>query len=97
MTADKIFTSEILAEDQMKKTGNIVCIEEWMQVKENAEGYRIRRQKKDAYQKNPVYTHPVYGTPLMEPYKLSANSAAVNYADKTAKQPHRPQNDISSK
>jgi hypothetical protein len=100
VNADKnviIFTSKILAEDQMKKTGNIVCIEEWMQEKKNAEGYRKRRQKKDAYQKNPIYTHPVYGTPLMEPYKLSADSVTVNYAGKTAKRPNTPQNEMSSK
>ncbi|UCH21668.1 MAG: hypothetical protein JSU83_24790 [Deltaproteobacteria bacterium] len=81
----------------MKKSGNIVCIEEWMREKENAEGYRKRRQKKDAYLKNPIYTHPVYGTPLMEPYKLSADPATVNYDGKARKGPNIPPNEMSSK
>jgi hypothetical protein len=40
--------------------------------------YEWRRSKED-YLKNPSYVHPVYGTPLQEPYKPSDKPGVVTY------------------
>lgn len=56
----------------MKKSVKIICLEELERQEKYREGYLNRRRKKDAYLKNPSYLHPIYGTPLMEPYKPSA-------------------------
>ena len=60
-------------------------IEELQRDKEYWEGCLKRRQKKDAYLENPRYMHPIYGTPLMEPYKPSANTTVVKRGAMTIK------------
>ena len=37
------------------------------------------RRSKEDYLKCPSYTHPVYGTPLQEPYKPSKKRGQVTY------------------
>ena len=61
----------------MNQSVNQITMEELEQDKELWEGCLKRREKKNAYLENPRYVHPVYGTPLMEPYKSCANPAAV--------------------
>ena len=61
----------------MNKSVTTISIEELKQDKEYWEGCLKRRQKKDAYLDNPRYMHPIYGTPLMEPYKSSTNATVV--------------------
>jgi hypothetical protein len=61
----------------MNKSVKKISIEELKQEKEYWDGCLKRRKKKDAYLENPRYMHPIYGTPLMEPYKSSANATVV--------------------
>jgi hypothetical protein len=67
--------------DSVKK----ISIQELKQEKQYWEGCLKRRQKKDAYLENPRYMHPIYGTPLMEPYKSSANAIVVKRGAMTIK------------
>ena len=69
----------------MNKSIKKISIEELMQETECWEGCMKRRQKKDAYLANPRYIHPIYGTPLMEPYKTSANVTVVKRGAMTIK------------
>jgi hypothetical protein len=69
----------------MNKSVKKISIEELKQEKECLEGCLKRRQKKDAYLENPRYRHPIYGTPLMEPYKSSANETVVKRGAMTIK------------
>ncbi len=69
----------------MNKSVKKISIEELKQEKEYWEGCLKRRQKKDAYLENPRYMHPIYGTPLMEPYKSSANATVVKRGSMTIK------------
>lgn len=69
----------------MNKSVKKISIEELKQEKEYWEGCLKRRQKKDACLENPRYTHPIYGTPLMEPYKSSANATVVKRGAMTIK------------
>ena len=69
----------------MKKSEHTICFREWMQTIEFEEGYLKRRQAKDAYMENPSYIHPLYKTPLMEPYRPFPNPAVAKYNDKTLK------------
>ncbi|MGD2271595.1 MAG: hypothetical protein PVI06_14425 [Desulfobacterales bacterium] len=58
----------------MNKSVKIVCLEELERQEKYREGYLNRRREKNAYLENPSYRHPIYGTPLMEPYKPSAKA-----------------------
>lgn len=69
----------------MNKSVKTIYIEELKQDKEYWEGCLKRRQKKNAYLENPRYMHPIYGTPLMEPYKSSANATVVKRGAMTIK------------
>ncbi len=69
----------------MNKSVKMISIEDLKQDKEYREGCLKRRQKKDAYLENPRYMHPIYGTPLMEPYKSSANANVVKRGAMTIK------------
>jgi len=61
----------------MNESVKTISIEDLEQDKEYWDGCLKRRQKKNAYLENPRYMHPIYGTPLMEPYKSSANATEV--------------------
>jgi hypothetical protein len=69
----------------MKKSKHIISFEEWVQTIEFEEGYLKRRREKDAYMENPNYIHPLYKTPLMEPYKPFPNSLEAKYEGKAIK------------
>jgi hypothetical protein len=69
----------------MNESVKQISIEELKQDKELWEGCLKRRQKKNAYLENPRYVHPIYGTPLMEPYKSCANPAVAKNSPMTMK------------
>ncbi len=69
----------------MNKSVKKISIEELKQEKEYWEGCLKRRQKKDACLENPRYKHPIYGKPLMEPYKSSVNATVVKRGAMTIK------------
>ena len=69
----------------MNQSVNQITMEELERDKELWEGCLKRRQKKNAYLENPRYVHPVYGTPLMEPYKSSANPTGAKHVEMTMK------------
>ena len=69
----------------MNKSVRTISMEELNSDKELWEGCLKRRQKKNAYLENPKYVHPIYGTPLMEPYKAAANPARAEHGAMTMK------------
>jgi hypothetical protein len=69
----------------MNKSVKKISIEELQQEKECWEGCMKRRRKKNAWLENPRYIHPIYGTPLMEPYKSCANPTVAKHSDMNMK------------
>ena len=55
---------------------------------EFSKGAEHRRRERDHYVDNPSYIHPVYGTPLKEPYKPSKKPVVVKVDGKPVKLPH---------
>ena len=69
----------------MNQSVKQISIEELNRDSEYWEGCLKRRQEKNAYLANPRYIHPIYGTPLMEPYKSSVNEITVKRGVMTMK------------
>jgi hypothetical protein len=74
----------------MNQSVKQISIKELKQDKELWEGCLKRRQKKNAYLKNPRYVHPIYGTPLMEPYKSCVNPTVAKHSAMTMKLQNLP-------